>query len=181
MSLGTAAILAGAFLTVTAGTTHAQSTDPCTLVPASYNLIENPTPQTCVVSYWQRVSEKIFGGLREFGAYVAIDKTGSVETAKEKFATYAAARPGWTQTAYGDGGVEVIEDPTDEDHRIPSATETATKTQRGRPGDLIGKRIYATIFRCGPNLISVFANPSRGADARGLVAELESKFRSGGV
>src|SRR5688572_18944706 len=137
LSLGTAGLLTGVLLTVNAGITHAQSTDPCTLVPASYNLIENPTPQMCLVYYWQRVSTKIFGGLREFGAYVAIDKTGSVEAAKEKFAT-VAARPGWTQTEYGDGGIEMLEDPTSEDHRIPSATETQTKTQRGRPEDLIG-------------------------------------------
>ncbi len=159
-----------------AGATTLEAQDACsTFLPNSDGrpLFESQPP-ICMGSYWIRVETKHFGGLREFGATIAIETHPSAEAAANKLAGFNLSG---ARVSYGDGGFETMEDASAPDRRVPTPEEVKANRQRGRTGDALGTG-YSLFFTCGPYIISVHANPSTGPAARKLVAELEDNFRS---
>jgi hypothetical protein len=152
--------------------------DPCSLLPETPADVQKD-PTYCMGSYWQRVPTKHFGGLREFGATVAVFPLASPAAAQQKLNTMVK---GMTPAAYGDVGFEVLEDASTPDPFVPTPEEIKDNSQYvGGLSDITGEtgpKNYAARFVCGAYLIHVFANPSKGPATRQLLADMDAKLKS---
>lgn len=186
MSILRKIIFASIVTAASAGVSNSQNSQFCKYVPGNPDVLDHPNaarqnfpPGFCMAGVWPRVQPGLWFDLTEYGAVVTILPKDSPDAAKQELGKYPKKG---ANVGYGDGGFETIEDPRHKDMRVRSDNEYQNpRRPRGWTIEELMVPAYGTTFTCGNLIVSVGANPSKGAAARDLVKELDSNLQAAGL